>query len=91
MSVKLLTEHHLVFLSLKEDCTGSYESTLAKMPHSWKSHVAAHMLFYLIIFYPKQLHVVTLIGISFVTEMLKQQGAKLVCMSSKLTPPRDVV
>ena len=43
MSVKLLTEHSLEFLSLKEGCTGSSESTLAKMPHCWKSHVAAHM------------------------------------------------
>ena len=27
MSVKLLTEHHLEFLSLKGGCTGSYESS----------------------------------------------------------------
>ena len=37
MSVKLLTEHHLEFLSLKGGCTGSSESTLVKMPHCWKS------------------------------------------------------
>ena len=43
MSVKLLTEHHLEFLSLKESCTGSSESTLIKMPHCWKSSVTAHM------------------------------------------------
>ena len=43
MSVKLLTEHHLGFLSLKRGCTGSSESTLVKMPHCWKSHVAAQM------------------------------------------------
>ena len=42
MSVKLLTEHHLEFLSLTGDCTGSCESTLVKMPHCWKSHVTAH-------------------------------------------------
>ena len=42
MSVKLLTEHHLEFLSLKRGCTGSSESTLVKMPHCWKSHVADH-------------------------------------------------
>ena len=35
MSVKLLTEHHLEFLSLKGGCTGSSESTLVKMPHLW--------------------------------------------------------
>ena len=43
MIVKLLTEHHLEFLSLKGSCTGSSESTLVKMPHCWKSHVMAHM------------------------------------------------
>ena len=43
MSVKLLTEHHLEFLSLKEGCSGSSESTLVKMPHCWKSHVASQM------------------------------------------------
>ena len=37
MSVKLLTEHHLECLSLKEGCTGSFESTLVKMSHCWKS------------------------------------------------------
>ena len=30
MYVKLLTEHHLEFLSLKGGCTGSSESTLVK-------------------------------------------------------------
>ena len=43
MSVKLLTEHHLKFLSLKGGCTGLSESTLIKMSHCWKSHVTAHM------------------------------------------------
>ena len=38
MIVKLLTEHHLEFLSLKGGCTGSSESTHVKMPHCWKSH-----------------------------------------------------
>ena len=40
---KLLTEHHLEFLSLKGSCTGSSESTLVKLPHCWKSHVKAHI------------------------------------------------
>ena len=39
MTVKLLTEHYLEFLSLKGGCTGLYESTLVKMSHCWKSHV----------------------------------------------------
>ena len=43
MSVKLLTEHHLEFLSLKGGCTGSFESIVVKMPHCWKSHVVAHL------------------------------------------------
>ena len=44
MSVRLLTEHHLEFLSLKGGCIGSSESTLVKMPHCWKSNVAAQFL-----------------------------------------------
>ena len=43
MIVKLLTEHHLEFLSLKGGCRGSSESTHVKMSNCWKSHVAAHM------------------------------------------------
>ena len=39
MTVKLLTEQHLEFLSL----TGLSESIHFKMPHCWKSHVRAHM------------------------------------------------
>ena len=31
MTVKLLTEHHLEFLSLKEGCIGSSESTLVRI------------------------------------------------------------
>ena len=41
LSVKLVTEHHLEFLSLKRGCRGSSESILVKMPHCWKSHVTA--------------------------------------------------
>ena len=48
MSVKLLIEHHFEFLSLKENCTGSSESTLVKMPHCWKSHAAAHIRFVIV-------------------------------------------
>ena len=43
MIVKLLTEHHLEFLSLKGGCTGSSESTLVKMPNCWKSHATAQL------------------------------------------------
>ena len=39
MIVKLLTEHHLEFLSLKGGYRGTSESTHVKKPHCWKSHV----------------------------------------------------
>ena len=38
MTVKLLTEHHLEFLSLKGGCTGSSESTLVKILHIVGNH-----------------------------------------------------
>ena len=41
MIVKLLTEDHLEFLSLKGGCTGSSESFHVKIPHCWKSRVMA--------------------------------------------------
>ena len=43
MTVKPLTEYHLEFLSLKGGCTDLSESILVKMPHCWKSYVAAHL------------------------------------------------
>ena len=43
MSVKLLIELNLVFLSLTGGCTGSSESTLVKMAHCWKSHVTVQI------------------------------------------------
>ena len=43
MNTKLQTEHNLEFLSLKEGCRGSSESTHVKMPHCWKSHALAHI------------------------------------------------
>ena len=45
MTVKLLTEHHLEFLSLKGGLTDSPESTLVKMPHCSKSHATAHTVY----------------------------------------------
>ena len=39
MTVKLLNEHHLAISRIKGGGTGSYESTLVKMPHCWKSRV----------------------------------------------------
>ena len=44
MIVKLLTEHHLEFLSLKGGCRGSFESTLVKKSNCWKSRAAANLM-----------------------------------------------
>ena len=43
MTVKLLTKHHLRFLSLKGGCTDWSECTIVKMPHCWKSHATAQI------------------------------------------------
>ena len=43
MTVKLLAEQHLEFLSLKVGCTGSSESTLVKLSHCLKFHVAVQI------------------------------------------------
>ena len=42
MIVKLLTEHHLELISLKEGCRGSFESTHVKR----KSHATANLIFW---------------------------------------------
>ena len=41
MTVDLLTEHHLEFLSLKGGCTCLSEYMLVKSLHCWKSQVTA--------------------------------------------------
>ena len=43
MDGKLLNEQHLISI-LKRRVTGSPVSIRVKMPHCWKSHVAAHIL-----------------------------------------------
>ena len=43
MTLRLQTEHHFGFLSLKGGCTDSSESTLIRMMHRWKSHAEAHI------------------------------------------------
>ena len=45
MTVKLLTEQNLEFLSLTGGYSGSSESTLVKMPHCWKSRAMAQISF----------------------------------------------
>ena len=37
MTLRLLTKHHLEFLSLRGGHTGSSESILVKLPYCWKS------------------------------------------------------
>ena len=44
MSVKLLNEHNMEFLSLTGDCRDSSESTLVKMSHCWKTNVTAQLV-----------------------------------------------
>ena len=48
--LKLLAEHLLEVLNLKEGCTDSSESTLVKMSNCWKSHAAAeaHILIFFV-------------------------------------------
>ena len=43
MTLRLLTEHHLEFQSLKGGCRGLSKSTHVKMPHCWKSHATTHL------------------------------------------------
>ena len=43
MTVQLLAEQHLEFLSFTGGCACSSESVHVKMPHCWKSHVAAQI------------------------------------------------
>ena len=45
MTLRLLIKRHLDFLSSKVGCPGLSESNHVKMPHCWKSHVTAHILF----------------------------------------------
>ena len=40
-----MTEHRLEFLSLKGGCTGLSESKLVKVPHCWKSHALAQIVY----------------------------------------------
>ena len=42
---KLLTDYHLEFLSLKVGCRVSSDDTHVKMPHCWKIHALAHLIY----------------------------------------------
>ena len=43
LAFKLHAEQYYEFLSLTGGYKGSSESSHVKMPHCWKSHVAAHL------------------------------------------------
>ena len=73
MTVKLLTEHHLEFLSLKVGYTGSSKSTHVKIPHCWKSHVAAQML--LLSIYKVLTFLLTLLLTNHMTSLLGVNNA----------------
>ena len=60
MIVKLLTEHHLKFLSLTGGCRGLSESTLVKMSNCWKSHATTHLLSLLVFLDVHRHHVVAI-------------------------------
>ena len=60
MIVKLLTEHHLEFLSLKGGCGGLSESTLVKMSNCLKSHALAHLLSLLVFLDVHRHHVIAI-------------------------------
>ena len=45
MIFRLLTEHHLEFLSIEGGCRGLSGSTHVKIPHCWKSHALAHIIY----------------------------------------------
>ena len=55
LPVKLLIEHNSGFFSITGGCTGSSEYTLAKLPHYWKTHVAAHVPYarVLLVYWPE--------------------------------------
>ena len=72
MIIKLLTEHHFEFLSLKGGCRGSSECTLVKMSNCWKSHAGAQFFIGLYAYLPvleqypvSCLSHVTLLAVSF--------------------------
>ena len=64
MIVKLMTDHHLEFLSLKGGYTCSSESAHVKMPHCWKSHAMAQMYLVLIAYAQKLLPLNALADVS---------------------------
>ena len=50
MIVKLLTEHHLEFLSFKEAAQARLSLHLSRMPHCWNSHAMAYFFLKIVLF-----------------------------------------
>ena len=68
MSVKLMTEYHLEFLSLNGGCTGSSESTLVKMLHCWKSRVTPHIVLQLAW---RRIHILSYVSVESIIKAFK--------------------
>ena len=78
MIVKLLTERHLEFLSLKGGCRGSSESTLVKMSNCWKSRALAHMSLMYIYYRRKSIDCCHINGCNTTPRIWKQE---IVCIA----------
>ena len=90
MSGKLLTEHHLEFLSLKGGCTGSPESTLGKMPQCWKSHVTAHFHVYNITFACKRIKM-RYLSKDYALFCIKMWRVNVSSLNRKLNEPQHLI
>ena len=74
MTVRLLSEHHLEFLSLKGGCPGPSGSVLVRVPHCWKSHATAHMYVHYTLKYD------ILVACLLWKQVLSLLTSKLVCL-----------
>ena len=84
MSVKLLTEHHMEFLSLKGGCAGSPESTLVKI-HIVGNHMTrliSQVIFFIYLFF----NLFTLID-----KMGGKFSHNKICHSNVTVPPEEWV
>ena len=94
MTVKVLSEHHLGFLSLKGISTGSSESKLIKMPQCWKSHVTNDSFFLKLsgktsFVRKKYYHVVLILTVEqerAIIDLFKQRQWKYVKAGKRLNP-----
>ena len=71
MNIKHLTEHHLEFLSLTGDCTGSSESTLVKC------HIVGNHMSRLNFFYPSIKALVVLFTATAIFNLINVHALKI--------------